>query len=65
MRRTSALVGALLFVACTGQDPVPPPPTESGSEKEPNVLPLDTSAFIPQDTAPVEPPNITRATSST
>lgn len=51
-------VAGLLVVACTGAPTAPPPTEESGTTDGPNVLPIDTSAFIPQDTAPVEPPNI-------
>lgn len=61
-RPASILVACALFacpIGCTDQGPVDTPPTEDTStDDEPNVLPIDTSQFIPQDTAPVEPPNI-------
>lgn len=57
-RTLRGLVAVLLVVACTGQPTTAPPPDDSSTTDGPNVLPIDTSQFIPQDTAPVEPPNI-------
>jgi hypothetical protein len=36
-----------------------PGTADTGSGEEPNVLPIDTSVFIPQDTGATGPPNLT------
>ncbi|MBX2796971.1 MAG: hypothetical protein KTR31_04855 [Myxococcales bacterium] len=57
----SPRIGFLLVAAaCTGQvAPVDQaPPDDTNTEDEPNVLPIDTSFFVPEDTAPNNPPDL-------
>lgn len=59
MSRLLHIVPGAALVACTGAAPTDGPPTEeTATDSTINVLPIDTSDFIPQDTAPVEAPNI-------
>ena len=59
MRATPLLVLIGALAACKGDPPAGdgPPPVDTDTD-EPHVLPIDTSIFVPQDTAPDAAPDL-------